>query len=269
MPDREAIRHGRQSASRDTLRRNLRPEIPDSAGGPGGSRTLTAFAAVLQTVGLATCPLPTHAYTPEGKRSSYGTAMRGRTGLYVLAVLIGINFLNYLDRYLPAAAAPAIQDEFHLSDGELGLLGTAFLLVYAVASVPLGLWADRSARRAVIGTGVAIWSVATLFTGFARSFPQLLLTRGVLGIGEASYFPAGTSLLSDLFDKNVRGRTMAFRDAGSVFVSPSVTSAAGSSPSVSAGAKRSSTRRCPACCSPCSPSPCRSHHVVRPKRAAP
>lgn len=143
--------------------------------------------------------------------------MRGRTGLYVLAVLIGINFLNYLDRYLPAAAASAIQDEFHLSDGELGLLGTAFLLVYAVASVPLGLWADRSARRAVIGTGVAIWSVATLFTGFARSFPQLLLTRGVLGIGEASYFPAGTSLLSDLFDKNARGRTMAFRDAGSVF----------------------------------------------------
>jgi MFS family permease len=142
--------------------------------------------------------------------------MRNRAGVYALSVLVAINFLNYLDRFLPAAAAPAIQAEFHLTDSQLGLLGTAFLLVYALAMLPMGLWADRGVRKVVIGTGVAIWSVATLFTGLARSYVQLLVTRGVLGIGEASYFPAGTAVLGDLWPKHLRARVVAFRDAGSV-----------------------------------------------------
>jgi MFS family permease len=140
--------------------------------------------------------------------------MPNRAGTYVLSVLVAINFLNYLDRYLPAAAAPAIQAEFHLNDFQIGLMGTAFLLVYALAMVPMGLWADRGLRKVVIGTGVAIWSVATLFTGLARSYLQLVVTRGVLGIGEASYFPAGTALLGDLWPKRLRARVIAFRDAG-------------------------------------------------------
>jgi MFS family permease len=136
---------------------------------------------------------------------------------YVLAVMIGINFLNYMDRYVGAAASPLIQKEFHLSDTLVGLLGSAFLIVYAVAALPFGYWADRGVRRNVVAAGVAIWSVATLFTGFARNFVQLFLSRAVLGIGEASYYPAGTSLLSDYFPKEQRGRTMSIWGAGSAF----------------------------------------------------
>jgi MFS family permease len=136
---------------------------------------------------------------------------------YVLAVMVGINFLNYMDRYVGAAASPLIQKEFHLSDSQVGLLGSAFLLVYAVAAVPFGFWADRGVRKTVVAAGVAIWSLATLFTGFARSFPQLFVSRAVLGIGEAGYYPAGTSLLSDYFPKEQRGRTMSIWGAGSTF----------------------------------------------------
>ena len=136
---------------------------------------------------------------------------------YVLAVMVGINFLNYMDRYVGAAASPLIQKEFHLSDSQVGLLGSAFLLVYAVAAVPFGYWADRGVRKTVVAAGVAIWSLATLFTGFARSFPQLFVSRAVLGIGEAGYYPAGTSLLSDYFPKEQRGRTMSIWGAGSTF----------------------------------------------------
>ena len=136
---------------------------------------------------------------------------------YVLAVMVGINFLNYMDRYVGAAASPLIQKEFHLSDTLVGLLGSAFLIVYAVAALPFGYWADRGVRRNVVAAGVAIWSVATLFTGFARNFVQLFLSRAVLGIGEASYYPAGTSLLSDYFPKEQRGRTMSIWGAGSAF----------------------------------------------------
>jgi MFS family permease len=129
--------------------------------------------------------------------------------------MVGINFLNYMDRWVAAAASPLIQKEFHLGDALIGLLGSAFLLVYAFAAVPFGYWADRGVRKTVIGVGVAIWSLATLFTGFARNFVQLFLSRAVLGIGEASYYPAGTSLLSDYFPKEQRGRVMSIWGAGS------------------------------------------------------
>ena len=131
--------------------------------------------------------------------------------------MVGINFLNYMDRWVASAASPLIQTEFHLSDALVGLLGSAFLLVYAVAALPFGYWADRGVRKTVVAVGVTIWSLATLFTGFARSFVQLFISRAVLGIGEASYYPAGTSLLSDYFPKEQRGRAMSIWGAGTAF----------------------------------------------------
>jgi MFS family permease len=134
---------------------------------------------------------------------------------YVLGVMVGINFLNYLDRYVLPSVASKIQNEFHLTDSQVGLLGSAFLLVYAVATIPFGVWADRGVRKTVIGIGVTIWSLATLFTGLARSYLQLFLARAVLGIGEASYYPAGTALLGDYFSKEGRGRAMSIWASGS------------------------------------------------------
>ena len=134
---------------------------------------------------------------------------------YVLAVMVGINFLNYMDRWVAAAVAPLVQIDFHLSDALVGLLGTAFLLVYAVAALPFGYWGDRGVRRTVIGVGVTIWSLATGVSGLVTSYLQLFLSRAAVGIGEASYYPAGTSLVSDYFPKEQRGRVMSIWGAGS------------------------------------------------------
>lgn len=128
--------------------------------------------------------------------------------------MVGINLLNYMDRWVASAAATPIEREFHLNDAQFGALGTAFLLVYAVAALPFGYWGDRGMRKTVVGVGVTIWSLATLFTGFAATYFQLFLSRAVVGIGEASYYPAGTSLLSDLFPKGQRGRVMSIWNAG-------------------------------------------------------
>jgi len=133
---------------------------------------------------------------------------------YVLGVMVGINFLNYLDRYILPAVATKIQSEFRLTDSQIGLLGSAFLLVYAVSTIPFGIWADRGVRKTVIGIGVTIWSLATLFTGLARSYLQLFAARAVLGIGEASYYPAGTALLGDYYKKEGRARAMSIWAAG-------------------------------------------------------
>ena len=136
---------------------------------------------------------------------------------YVLAVMFGINFLNYLDRYLAAAVSPLVQKDFRLSDTLVGLLGTAFLLVYAVCALPFGYWADRGVRKTIIATGVGIWSVATVASGLVGNFAQLFATRAAVGVGEASYYPAGTSLMADYFPKETRGRAMSYWGAGTAF----------------------------------------------------
>lgn len=133
---------------------------------------------------------------------------------YALGVMVAINFLNYMDRYIPTAVSPIIQREFHLSLTQVGLLATAFLLVYALTAVPFGFWADRGIRKNVIAVGITIWSIATVLTAFVASFTQLFLTRAVVGIGEASYYPAGTSLLGDHFPKESRARAMSIWNAG-------------------------------------------------------
>jgi MFS family permease len=131
--------------------------------------------------------------------------------------MVAINFLNYMDRYVGAALVSPIQKEFNITDAQVGLLATAFLLVYAIAALPFGFWGDRGVRRTVIGVGVTIWSLATVFSGIAASYIQLFLSRAAVGIGEASYYPAGTSLVSDYFPQEQRGRVMSIWGAGSVF----------------------------------------------------
>jgi MFS family permease len=152
--------------------------------------------------------------------STAGTTTRATTSryaIYVLAVMVGINFLNYMDRFVGTAVSPYIQDEFRLSDFEVGALASVFLLIYAVGVIPFGFWADRGSRKNVIAAGVTIWSLATLVTGLTRNYLQLLLTRAFLGVGEASYYPSGTSLLADYFPKHSRGRAMSIWSAGTVF----------------------------------------------------
>src|SRR5207237_9500410 len=99
-----------------------------------------------------------------------------RYALYALGLMVGINLLNYMDRWVGSAVAPLIQVEFDLSDFSIGLLGSAFTLVYALAALPFGLWADRGARRVVLGTGVRVWRVAALLAGPTRGLRRLLGT---------------------------------------------------------------------------------------------
>src|SRR5260370_9147610 len=118
---------------------------------------------------------------------------------YILAVMVGINFLNCMDPWVASAVAPSIQTEFHINDAQVGLLGTAFLLVYAVAALPFGYWGDRGVRSTVIGVGVTIWSLATLVSGIAGNYVQLFLSRSAVGVAAATQYPTRNSLLPPSF----------------------------------------------------------------------
>lgn len=144
------------------------------------------------------------------------TARVARAASSVFWIMFAINLFNYLDRYVLPAALSKIQKEFDLSDTRAGALSTAFLLVYAVAALPLSVWADRGVRKNVISLCVAVWSVATALSGLATGFWTLFGARALVGIGEAGYYPAGTSLLSDYYPRAARARVMSKWGAGSL-----------------------------------------------------
>lgn len=117
-----------------------------------------------------------------------------------------IDFVNYFDRQVVFPLFEFLKVDFSLSDFQLGLIGTVFMIVHAFASVPLGILCDKWIRKNIIAIGIGIWSFATFLSGLAQNFLQLLITRGIVGIGEASYVPAATSLIADNFPKERRAK---------------------------------------------------------------
>jgi len=132
----------------------------------------------------------------------------------VLLILMLVNFVNYVDRQVVFSLFPSIRHEFGLSYVQLGYLATSFTVVLSLASFPLGMLADRISRRAVISAGVLFWSGATFFSGLAGSFRALLMARGLVGIGEAAYTPAGAAVISASFPREVRARVQGAFDIG-------------------------------------------------------
>ncbi len=99
--------------------------------------------------------------------------------------------------------------EFGLSDTQIGLLGSAFVWIYAIAGVPLGRVADVWSRKRLLALGVVVWTALTALAAFAGSYSVLLFSRLGVGVGEAICAPAGTSWLGDLFPVNRRARVLA------------------------------------------------------------
>ena len=90
---------------------------------------------------------------------------------YALLVLFAINLMNFFDRQILGGVGEGIRREWGLSDTALGLLGTAFTLLYAVFGVPLGRLADRKDRRRLLAGGVFVWSVLTAVAGHGSQLP--------------------------------------------------------------------------------------------------
>jgi MFS family permease len=113
----------------------------------------------------------------------------------ILLVSIAL-FISYVDRGNLATAAPLIETQLHLSPAQLGLLLAAFFVTYVLAMAPAGWLAERYGAHAVLAGGIAIWSIATLLTGFVGSFVALVVLRLLLGLGESTTFPCLSKLIA-------------------------------------------------------------------------
>jgi predicted MFS family arabinose efflux permease len=133
-----------------------------------------------------------------------------RSAWLALAVLTLINLVNYIDRFI----VPAVMEEIHRSElapsnAQLGLLATAFLLVYTVTAPFFGAYGDRGHRPRLLALGVGVWSIATALGGLATSYGFLLASRTAVGVGEAAYATIAPALLADYFPASMRGRVLA------------------------------------------------------------
>lgn len=133
---------------------------------------------------------------------------------YALWLLTAINLLNYLTRNAIFALFDPVKRDLGLTDTHLGWLGSAYVLVFSVASLPSGVIGDIGSRRVVIGVGVAMWSIGTCLSGLATDFVWLLAARSLVGLGGAAAATASAAMVADYFPGRRRSLSMSIFMAG-------------------------------------------------------
>ncbi len=123
-------------------------------------------------------------------------------------LLLALNLLNYIDRYILPGAQPLIQREFHATDQQMGALTTAFFLTYMIVAPLSGWLGDWFKRKPLIITGAIIWSLATLGSAFVHTYWSLYTRRALVGVGEATFGIFGPAVLADFYPDRERNRIL-------------------------------------------------------------
>src|SRR6267142_2039583 len=135
--------------------------------------------------------------------------MRIKNPYVILALLSGLNLVNYLDRSLVSAVGPKLQQDLGLSDVQFGVVIQAFMLGYFATRPFFGALGDRFRRRELIALGVATWCLATAGSGLMKTFATMVAARVVVGVGEASYATLAPTIIDDLAAPSAKNRWLA------------------------------------------------------------
>lgn len=123
-----------------------------------------------------------------------------------LVLLIGLNLLNYIDRYILPGEVSLIKSEFHATDQQMGALTTALFVVYMLAAPLTGWLGDHFRRKPLIIAGAVLWSVATLTTVWVHDYWTLYIRHALVGVGEASFGIFAPAVLADFYPERERNR---------------------------------------------------------------
>src|SRR6516164_1114240 len=133
---------------------------------------------------------------------------------WICVFLFTLTLINYTDRMALSVSAKPIAAEFGLSSVEMGYLLSSFLWAYVLCLIPVGLLVDRLGSKTVNAAGIALWSVATVCTGFAPSYLVMLLTRMVMGMSESTNWPASNRVIREWFPASELGLVNGIFGAG-------------------------------------------------------
>jgi predicted MFS family arabinose efflux permease len=123
-------------------------------------------------------------------------------------LLIGLNLLNYIDRYILPGAQPLIQREFHATDQQMGALTTAMFITYMLVAPLTGWLGDWLPRKPLIIAGAVLWSVATLATFWVHDYLTLYIRHALVGVGEATFGIFAPAVLADFYPERERNRVL-------------------------------------------------------------
>jgi MFS family permease len=142
--------------------------------------------------------------------------LKSRYAWLVVALLVPVALLNYLDRQMLAAMKFSVMHDIPdiALEAKWGTILALFKWVYAFLSPVGGYLADRYSRRHVIAGSLFVWSLVTWMTGHVRTYEELLATRALMGISEALYIPAALALIADFHTGSTRSRAVGFHQMG-------------------------------------------------------
>jgi MFS family permease len=135
-----------------------------------------------------------------------GISVAGATTALVL--LTGLNFVNYIDRYILPGVQEQVKGEFKISDAQIGSLTLWFMVAYMATSPITGWLGDRFPRKPMIVIAALFWSAINLLTATVHSFDSLNLRHAALGIGEASFGIFAPAILADFYPEDQRNRVL-------------------------------------------------------------
>jgi MFS family permease len=125
-----------------------------------------------------------------------------------LLLLIALNLLNYIDRYILPGELSLIQREFHSTDTQMGALTTALFFFYMIAAPLTGWLGDRFPRKPLIIAGALLWSIATLGTAWVHDYTTLYIRHALVGVGEATFGIFAPAVLADFYPERDRNRIL-------------------------------------------------------------
>jgi MFS family permease len=125
-----------------------------------------------------------------------------------LVLLTGLNFVNYIDRYILPGVQEQVKGEFHLNDAQIGSLTLWFMLAYMATSPFTGWLGDHFPRKPMIVIAALFWSGINLLTAAVHSYDSLNLRHAALGVGEASFGIFAPAMLADFYGPEQRNRVL-------------------------------------------------------------
>jgi MFS family permease len=131
----------------------------------------------------------------------------------VLGMLWLVCLLNYADRQAISSLFPLLERDYGFTKTQLGLIGSAFMWVYAASAPFAGYAGDRNSRKGMILGGCLFWSLMTVVTGLCGRLWQFVASRALIGLGESVYFPAATSMLSDYHGTRTRSTALSLHQS--------------------------------------------------------
>jgi MFS family permease len=141
-----------------------------------------------------------------------------RYAWYVAGVLALANVSGNIDRQILGLLVKPIEADLGITDTQMSLLqGFAFAVFYALLGIPIARLADRSNRRNIMASGVALWSIFTTLQAATKTYGQLLAARLGVGVGEATLNAPSVSLLADYFPRERLSRAMSVYSLGVFF----------------------------------------------------